>query len=198
MKILALALLLFQSPPSTEGWREVTKTHYEVKNVIKTRCEDVVATSFVGSFKIMKNPASENEFAFLVSKYTPITFMPPSTCDKESSRDEVIVAENYFQKTKQEKLKELDKSSDLILFIRWRENTDPRTREKILDGVIKNWLLKPDGKWIFKESQKPILKIELLSENGILVGFKFSTGEEYGLTGYHILMFDQALLGGVK
>lgn len=191
--MLILAMLFFQTPFSIDRWEEITKTHYEIKNFVKTRCGDIVTTSFVGSLKILKNPELENEFVFLVSKYPPLTFVPPSLCAKEGSQDEVVVAENYFQKIKEEKLKERIALADKILIIEWKQAIDNRTGEKILEGTIKTWLLKPNGEWVFEESEEPTTKIELLSDSGILIGFKISLGESY-----HILRFDQNQLGGTQ
>lgn len=191
--MLILAMLFFQTPFSIDRWEEVTKTHYEIKNFVKTRCGDIVTTSFVGSLKILKNPELENEFVFLVSKYPPLTFVPPSLCVKEGSQDEVVVAENYFQKIKEEKLKERIALADKILIIEWKQAIDNRTGEKILEGTIKTWLLKSNGEWIFEESEEPTTKMELLSDDGTLIGFKFSLGENY-----HILRFDQNQLGSTQ
>lgn len=188
-----LVLLLLQLPLDLNGWEKITETHYEIKNVVKTPCGDIVTTSFVGSSKTLKNQELENEFVFVISKYIPFTFVPPSPCAKENSRDEIIIAENYFKKTKLEKLKEMTTNADKILIVRWEEEIDGRTGERKLDRPIKNWLLKPNGEWVFEENKKPTIKIELLSEEGILIGFKFSLGENY-----HILMFDQIQLRGMQ
>ena len=183
---LFIAFLIFQNPPNIENWEEITKTHYEVKNGL--------ATSMLGLMQIFKNPSVENEFIFAVSKYPAVTFLPPQPQkDGENSPDEVIIAENYFKKTKQENLNHLVSSSDAILFVKWHEEKDRRTGEKILEGPIESWLLTPNGQWIFKESEKAAIKIELLSEKEILIGFKFSLEETY-----HILRFDSEHLGGEK
>ena len=186
MKTLILAILLLETPPQINGWEEITKTHYEVKNGL--------ATSMLGLMQIFKNPAEENEFVFVVSKYPAITFLPPQPQkDGKNSPDEIIIAENYFKKTRQENLNHLASSSDAILFVKWREKKDQRTGEKILEGQIESWLLAPRGRWIFKESEKAAIKIELLSEKEILIGFKFSLEKTY-----HILRFNQEHLGGAK
>ena len=191
MQALILAILLFQHPPSVEGWQTVTETHYEVKNPLNSNYGTVVVLSAVGSLQVFKNPALDNEFIFMVRKHPALTFDPREISTKESSRDEIIIAENYFQKVKQEKLKEVSALSDAVLLIRWKEKTDNRTGEKILDGLIENWLLKPNGEWIFEQSSEPAIKTELLSEDGLLVGFKFSLGKNY-----HILRLDPRHLGG--
>lgn len=200
MNILIIAIFLMQSPPKIDGWEEITKTNYELKNTIKLENQNIVANSFIGFFKIYKNPNLKNEFVLVGLKYPAITFIPKTQRDESKSSNEVLVIENYSQKTKQEKLKERTLSSDMILFIKWRETEDPRTKEKILHGPIENWLLNYEGRWVFEMSAKSAVKIELLSEpeiifaeKNILTGFKFSLG-----TDYHILRFDQDHLGGKK
>ena len=187
---LLIVFLIFQNPPNIENWEEITKTHYEVKNSLKVENETIISTSAIGLMRVLKNP-EENEYVFVVSKYSPKTFLPQSTKNNQNSRDEIIISENYFQKTKLEKLKEVTENSDAILYVKWREDKDSRTGEKILVSSIENWLLKPNGEWIFEKSEKPILKVELVSEEQILVGFKFYLGEHY-----QILRFDQNQFSG--
>lgn len=177
MKTLIIAMLFWQEPPPIKNWGKVTETHYEVKNTIKFENKTVTATSMIGTLKILKNPELQDEFVFIVSKYPALTFLPQPIKGTQNSPDEIIIAENYFQKNKKDKLREMDLSSDVVLFIKWREQKDPRTGEKVLLGSIKNWLLDHNGKWIFEESGKSLIKIELLSENKTLVGFKFSLEE---------------------
>lgn len=200
MNMLIIAIFLMQSLPKIDEWEEITKTNYEIKNTIKLENKSIITNSFVGFFKIYKNPNLKDEFVLVASKYPAITFTPNTLRDESKSFNEVLVTENYSQKTKQDKLKERTLSSDMILFIKWRETEDPRTKEKILHGPIENWLLNYEGKWVFETSAKSAVKIELLSEPGInfaeeniLTGFKFSLGKNY-----HILRFDQDHLGGKK
>lgn len=198
MTTLFLALLLLQLPPQLDQWEKITETNYEIKNVVQFENKTITTTSMIGLVQVLKPQNSKNEYAFVVSKYPPLTFIPHVNTNNESnSRDEIVVAENYFQKTKLEKLKEMTANADKILIIKWREEIDNRTGERMLDMSIENWLLKPNGEWVFEESKEPIVKIELLSEEfgeeRVLVGFKFSLGSNY-----HILRFDQTILGGVK
>lgn len=197
LKILILTMLFFDNPPLIDGWEKVTETNYEIKNTVKMVNENITITSMLGLMQIFKNPESKNELVFVVSKYPSTTFIPQNMANKEVSRDEMLVAENYFKKTRQEKLKEASKLSDKILVVQWSEELDNRTGEKMLVKPIKNWLLKPNGQWMFEESREPKIKIELISEElgekSVLIGFKFSLGENY-----HILRFDQNQLGGVQ
>ena len=193
MQTLILAMTLLQNPPPIDNWWKITEAHYEIKNPAKSENKNIIATSMVGFFRVLRNPDAQNEFAFVVSKYPALTFIPKQIQLNENARDEIMVADNYFKKTKQDKLKEKINSSDMILFIKWREDKDQRTGEKILKGPIESWLLNPNGKWIFKESRESLVKIELLSEGAILIGFKFSLEENY-----HILRFDQIHIGGEK
>lgn len=200
MNVLIIAIFLMQSLPQIDGWKEITKTNYELKNTIKFENKSLIANSFVGSFKIYKNPNLEDEFVLVVLKYPAITFTPKIRGDESKSPNEVFVIENYSQKIKQEKLKERTLASDIILFIKWHETEDTRTKEKILRGSIENWLLNYEGRWIFETSTKSVVKIELLSEpiivspeENVLTGFKFSLGKDY-----HILRFDQSHIGGEK
>ena len=89
--------MLFQSPPPTDGWEKVTQAHYEVKNTIKSENRTVIATSMIGSFMVLRNPSVQNEFAFIVFKYPALTFIPKPVQFNENTRDEIIVAENYFK-----------------------------------------------------------------------------------------------------
>ncbi|HEY4521764.1 MAG TPA: hypothetical protein VJH05_01340 [Candidatus Paceibacterota bacterium] len=205
MKILILAMFLLQepallpiqqgpnNPPSVNGWKKVTEIHLELKNVIKSGEKTMTATSIVGSFRVLQNPELESEFVFMVSKYPPLTFVPQLLQSAENTRDEMVVAENYFQKVKQEKLKEMIKFSDTILLIKWRESKDLRTGETILLGPIENWLLNQQGKWIFESTNDKTIKRELVSEEDLLLGFKFSLKENY-----HILRLNMSHLGGEK
>lgn len=200
MKTLIMAMLFLQGPPSIDTWKEVTKTHYEVKNSVKLQNKIVTTTSFVGSFGIYKNPNSESEFAFIIYKYPAITFLPQVIRGESKSLDEILTAEKYFYKIKLEKLNERFKMADIIAFVRWSENKDQRTGEKILMGPIESWLLSSKNEWFFVSNTSATIKTELVSEPSrnsakkiILVGFKFSLGKNY-----HILRFDQNHLGGEK
>ncbi|MEK7560094.1 MAG: hypothetical protein AAB522_02235 [Patescibacteria group bacterium] len=198
MNTLIIAVLLMQAVPKIEGWKEIITTHYELKNPVTFEQKNVTISSFVGFRKVYENPNLNGEFVLVVSKYSPITF-GPQTAGIDFTLSEMQVATNYSQKEKQEKLAERITFSDTILFVRWHEIEDPKTKEKVLQGSTENWLMGPDGKWVFESSAASAIKVELLSEpavskgQNILTGFKFSLGKNY-----HILKFDQSQFGGTK
>lgn len=194
MKMLFLMALFLQRPPSIDDWEIVTKFNYEIRNYAQAEKETVTASSYMGVLSVYKNPANPEELAVLVLKYPPITIVPKSAkSGKPKSQINSNVIDNYNQKTRREEFEKRFKASDLVIFIKWEETKDPRTGEQILTGSIENWILNQNGKWIFKISHEPLMKIELLSEpkigdisNTVFVGFKFSINGDY-----HILKIDQ-------
>lgn len=192
MTTLILALILFQSPPQLDSWTTISENYYELKNIVRVENRTATATSIIGLMRVLQNTNNKNGRALVVFKHPPITFTPKYIAGENLPGD-IKTAENYFQKTKDEKLKKLAETSDKILIVKWEELTDNRTNEKILYGTVENWLLTTSGEWIFEESKQDVVKEELLSEGEVLVGFKLSLGDSY-----HILRLNQSHLGGEK
>lgn len=191
--LCSATLVVAQNPPSTEGWESVTKFHYEIKNYISSPVGTVIVPTYVGSANMYKNPGKPGELLMVIVKYPAFTIIPKPIRSELKSPGNVV--DNYTQKKKQEEFEKHLKQSDAIAFVKWKESKDKRTGEQMLSGAIESWILDQNGKWFFVSSNKPEIKMELVSEaeiknseNSVLVGFKIfiESGNHY-----HILRFDQ-------
>lgn len=123
-----------------------------------------------------RNPLNGKEFVRVFSRHIPL--IPEQKDPNERVILDVVIM-LYNQKEERERLAQLEKESDVFLFMRWRTGDNIRTGGDMLDGDVDLWFLKSDGGCLVAKNEK--VTIQFSSENvgngkprNVFVGVQYS------------------------
>lgn len=163
---------------------DVDKWTVNQKTRIEFRTSDEVV-AYLGldiEYVDYSNPNNPAEFARVISRHVPLIFGKQKQANDRLFRD--LVTSLYVQKEQEDRLGELDKKTDTIIYVHWKIKEDPVTKKDMHDGNIDVCFLKSNGDWFFIQN-KPV-SIQFLSERvsndksrNVLVGMKYQVDADY-------------------
>lgn len=184
-----------ESPPVPDisGW-EVTR-----QSRIEFRISDM-ATAYLGLDVERKiyHDTDSGEFMEVFSRHIPLIPSRQKIPDNRLVRE--VVALERVRQEEENRLAELEKETDVFLYIYWRVRTNPNNGNDALDGDVNIWFMPSDGSCRFFQNE--LVDIQFMTENmgdpeklrngaggkprNVFVGVK------YQISGvYHILKVDR-------
>ena len=171
--------------PDISGWTIAQTSRIEFR-----LSDEVVA--YLGlaiEYSEYSNPSDPGESILVVSRHVPMVFQKQKPTNDQLFRE--VATALYTQKEEQDRLAELDKKTDPILYIKWRTKKNPRTMGDKKDGDINIWFLRSTGECGLVQNKR--VGVEFLTENvgngkprNVFVGVKYQVGDSY-----HILKVDR-------
>lgn len=187
MRTALLAFVIVFSPylaradtppvPDISGWVNISTSRIEVR-----MSESKIA--YLGLEAVYYNPSNHREFIKVISRHVPIVFVKPKV---ENNRlfNEVAMS-LYANKEEKDRLEELARKTDHILYIHWRIRDDSLDGRGMREGDVDIWLLGPDGVYRFFQNER--VAIQFLTENvgngaqrNVLAGRKYQVSDTYQL-----------------
>lgn len=174
--------LLNPPTPDISGWPifNMSRTALNVSDV---------TVAYLGLEVTYSNPIDSREFVRVTRRHIPIIISKQSEPNARLLSEMVTVL--YTQKEEQDRLLEVSRKSDPIIYTRWRTKENPHTGHDMLDGDFDVWFLSPKGDWMFVKNQE--IKIEFMTENvgngkphNVFSGMKYQIGNIY-----HIIRVDR-------
>ncbi|MDO8496225.1 MAG: hypothetical protein Q7S43_02110 [bacterium] len=165
-------------------------TDWKVVNMSRTALNvSDVTVAYLGLEIEYSNPSNPREFVRIIKRHIPLIV------SKQNKPDIRLLAEMasvfYTKKEEQDRLLEISKKSDPIIYTRWRTKDNAHTGHDTLDGDFDVWLLSSKGDWTFAKNQE--IKIEFMTENvgngkphNVFSGMKYQVGDVY-----HIIRIDR-------
>lgn len=169
-------------PPDITSWNvvNISRTVLQVSDV---------TVAYVGLEVKYSNPTNPKEFIIVIRRHIPLIVSKSKNQNGRSLGEAVIVF--YNQKEEQDRLAEVSKKSDPIIYTRWRTKKNPHTGHDMLDGDFEVWFLSPEGDWVFIKNQE--VETEFMTENvgngkphNVFSGMKYQVGNMY-----HIIRVDR-------
>ncbi len=178
-------LVVSQSNPSTpdiSGWVifNVSRTALNISDL---------TVAYLGLEVTYINPVNPREFIRVTYRHIPLVI------SKQNKPNVRLLAEMatvfYTKKEEQDRLLEISKKSDPLIYTRWQTKDNPRTGQDMLDGDFDVWFLSPRGDWKFFKNQE--VETEFMTENvgngkphNVFSGMKYQVGDIY-----HIVRIDR-------
>ncbi len=148
-----------------------------------------VTVAYVGLEITYRNPDDLKEFVKVT--YRHISFITSKQSKPNARLLSEMVTVFYIQKEEQDRLVEVSKKSDPIIYTRWRVKKNPHNGNDMQDGDFDVWFLSPKGDWPFVKNQN--VEIEFMTENvgngtphNVFSGMKYQVGDLY-----HIIRIDR-------
>ena len=170
-------------------------TNWNVVNMSRTALNvSDVTIAYLGLEIEYSNPTDPREFVKVTYRHISLIISKLIKANARLLSEMVTVF--YTQKEEQDRLLEVSKKSDPIIYTWWRTKENPRTGYDMLDGDFDVWFLPPkgvlpDGSWPFFKNQK--VETEFMTENvgngtphNVFGGMKYQIGDLY-----HIIRVDR-------
>ncbi|MBI4160721.1 MAG: hypothetical protein HY506_02325 [Candidatus Yanofskybacteria bacterium] len=188
---LLVALIVFFCPylaradtpsvPDISSWVNISTLR------IKFRISES-AVIYLGLEASYYNPSNHREFVKVVSRHVPMVFVQPKIQNDRLFSE--VSTSLYAGKEQKDRLEQLDKQTDPILYVQWRTANDSLDGRGVREGDVNIWFLRPDepnGVLSFFQNEK--VAFQFLTENvGDGVPRNVLAGRKYQVDSiYHIL-----------
>ena len=170
--------------PDISGWEAIQASRVEFRLSDKTVAYLGVTVKYIE----YRNPANVREFVEVVRRYIPLV-------SERQNLDELIISQTAIalsvRKEEEDRLNQLEKETDPILYVRWLTKENSRTGKDVKDGDVDIWFLQSSGECLVVQNEW--VGVQFVTENvgngkprNILVGVKYQVGDAY-----HILKVDR-------